>query len=125
MFEQRIEIRVARETAKATAQLKAELELARGNLETLEKIAESQAAQLEARQAQNKALDDQIAALGGLLENCQEYANTWKKRKLDMDEKVKTSLEEIVTTRQKSAEAAKQAFDKGYAEGSESAMSWL
>ena len=123
MVEQRIEVRVARETAEATAHLKDELQRVRQDLETQEEIGKSQAAQLKARRAENKALQDENAALSCLLQHADDDMKTWKKRKLDMDERVNGLLKQIADAKQKGAEAAREAFDKGYAEGEKSVMS--
>ena len=123
MVEQRIEVRVARETAEATAHLKDELQRVQQDLETQEEIGKSQAAQLKARRAENKALQDEVGALGDILQHSENDVQTWKKRKQDMDERIDELLKEIADSKQKGAEAAREAFDKGYAEGEKSVMS--
>lgn len=108
---------MTREIGEATSHLKAELKNALLDAETREEVHKSLLTQLEAKETENKALEDLITSLNKSLKASQSETKAWEKRKNAMDGEMKTLLKDIAAVRQKSAEAAKEAFDKGYAQG--------
>ncbi len=124
-IEKKLEARVAREIAEATAQLREQLGNVQEELGTQKSVCESLQAQLEARQSQNGALEDNIASLGKMLKGALKDVEIWKKRTSELDSKVKSMSEELDVAKQSSATAAKEAFDKGFTAGSNEAMSLL
>ena len=115
---------MAREIGEATAHLKAELENALLNAETQEEVHKSLVTQLEAKEMENKALEDLVTSLNESRKASRSETEAWEKRKNAMDGELKTLLKDIAAVRQKSAEAAKEAFDKGYAQGLHSVNSF-
>ena len=109
---------------RPTAHLKAELENALLDAETREEVHKSLLTQLEAKEMENKALEDLITSLNKSRNASRSETEAWEKRKNAMDGEMKTLLKDIAAVRRKSAEAAKEAFDKGYAQGLQSVNSF-